>query len=139
MRSNEMRIYRFVVIILALVSATTVTKAQAPHPSPTPSASPTLERQFFKNILRDQKAIWTAPFHLEKSDARWLMPLGVGTAALIATDRTTAKEVTEFDDQLGASRVISYPGATYSPAIVGAVFYVAGRVLHDQRARESGL
>jgi len=139
MRSNEMSIYRFVVIILALVSATTVVKAQSPQPSPAPSPSPTLERQFFKNILRDQKAIWTSPFRLEKSGSRWLVPLGLGTAALIATDRTTAKEVTEFDDQLDASRVISYPGSTYGAAVAGAVFYIAGRAHHDARARETGL
>ena len=139
MRSHAMWIYRFVVMIFALVCATTIANAQTPQPSPTPSASPTLERQFFKNILRDQKAIWTSPFHLEKSDARWLVPLGVGTAALSATDRTTAKEITEFDDQLDASRVISYPGSTYGAAAVGAVFYLAGRAGHNARARETGL
>ncbi|HXT64107.1 MAG TPA: phosphatase PAP2 family protein [Pyrinomonadaceae bacterium] len=139
MRSNELWLYRFVVITLALACATTITKAQTPQPSPTPSASPSLERRFLKNILHDQKAIWSSPFHLEKSDARWLVPLGAGTAGLIATDGSTAKWVAQFDDQLDASRIVSYAGSTYGAAGVGAVFYFAGRASHNPRARETGL
>jgi membrane-associated phospholipid phosphatase len=142
MRSNRRSIYRFGMMALATLLATAVcARAQTPSPSPTPAASatPTLEHEFFKNILRDQKAIWTAPFHLHRDDARWLAPLGVGTAALIATDRTTATAVAKFDDQLSASRVISYPGSTYGAAGVGAIFYLVGRARHDQRARETGL
>jgi membrane-associated phospholipid phosphatase len=140
MRSNRRSICHFGVIILALICAATAARAQAAQPSPTPSAShPTLESQFFKNILSDQKAIWTAPFHLQRRDARWLAPLGLGTAALITTDRTTAKEVTEFDDQLQASRIVSYAGSTYGAAGVGALFYLVGRARHDYRARETGL
>lgn len=139
MRSNEMWTYRFVVIILALVVSTVGVKAQTPQPSPVPSPSPTLERQFFKNILRDQKAIWTSPVHLEASDARWIVPLAIGTGGLIATDRSTAKWVAQFDDQLDVSRVISYAGSTYGAAAVGAVFYFAGRAGYDARARETGL
>jgi membrane-associated phospholipid phosphatase len=125
---------------LILVVATAV-DAQTPAPSPTPDATttPTLESQFFKNVLHDQKAIWTAPFHLHRRDARWLAPLGVGTAALIATDRNTADEIAEFDDQLQISRVVSYPGATYGAAAIAGTFYLAGRLKHDARARETGL
>src|ERR1041384_6731932 len=63
--------------------------AQTPAPAPVASPTPTLEREFFKNVLRDQKMIWTAPFHLHSKDARWIAPLGLGTAALITTDRLT--------------------------------------------------
>jgi membrane-associated phospholipid phosphatase len=114
---------------------------QTPVPSPSPSASstPTLERQFIKNILRDQKAIWTSPLHMHRRDARWLAPLGVGTAALIATDRDTADEIAEFDDQLQVSRVVSYPGSTYGAAAIAGTFYLAGRFEHNDRARETGL
>lgn len=117
--------------------------AQTPTPTPSPTAQhervANLERQFFKNILRDQKAIWTSPFHLQRSDARWLAPLAVGTGALIATDRTTAKGIAKFDDQLQASRIVSYPGATYGAAGVGALFYFVGRARNNLRARETGL
>jgi len=120
---------------------TIAVQAQTALPSPSPNASPapTLEHEFFKNILRDQKAIWTAPFHWNRSEAKWLVPLSLGTGALIATDRTTASGIAKFDDQLHVSRVISYPGSTYGAAAVGAVFYLAGREGHNARARETGL
>jgi len=50
-------------LLATMFSAVLSVRTQAlPAPSPTPSASPTpsLQSQFFKNILRDQKAIWTA-------------------------------------------------------------------------------
>jgi len=139
MRSNEMRIYRFVVITFALVSAMATTKAQTLQPSPTPSASPTLERQFFKNILLDQKAIWTAPFHLSSADATWAAPLAFGTAALIVTDQRTGDEIAESSGQLNASRIVSYGGSLYGVAATAGTFYLVGRATHNDRARETGI
>ncbi len=98
MRSNRTSNCLFGLVLSAVLSSAVLsTPAQTPlassSPTPQPSATPTLEKQFFKNILRDQKAIWTSPFHLQGSDARWLAPLGLGTAALIATDRSTGDEM----------------------------------------------
>ena len=91
MRSNRISIGRFGMMVLAILFAMSVgVDAQTPSASPTPKAAPTLEHEFLKNILRDQKAIWTSPFHLHHGDARWLGPLAIGTGALVATDRTTA-------------------------------------------------
>lgn len=133
----RLRIGVFTILILFAVDA----RAQTPSPTPTPraSATPTLESQFFKNILRDQKAIWTLPFHLHSRDARWVAPLGLGTAALIATDRRTGDEMAEFDKQLNASRIVSYAGSAYGVGGVAATFYLFGRARHDDRARETGV
>src|SRR5437588_6339098 len=140
MRSKRVSICRFVVIILALVFANLAAQAQTPDPSPTPAAPrPTLESQFFKNVLRDQKAIWTAPFHLHGRDARWLAPLGLATAALIATDRRTGDEIAESHAQLNASRIVSYAGSGYGVGAVAATFYLVGRAKHNDRARETGI
>ena len=96
MRSNRTSNCLFGMVFSAILfsaafSAQAQTPLASPSPSPQPSATPTLEKQFFKNILGDQKAIWTSPFHLRGGDARWLAPLGLGTAALIATDRRTGR------------------------------------------------
>ena len=128
--------------VFAITLATGLTAtAQTPSPSPTPSASatPSLEHDFFKNILRDQKAIWTAPFHLHTQDGRWLAPLTLGTAALIATDQRTGDEMAEANSQVDASRIISYSGSAYGAFAVAATFYTFGRARHDQRARETGI
>ena len=129
--------------LLVLASWSRV-QAQTPLPGPSPATSPpqktpTLEREFFRNILRDQKAIWTSPLHLRSRDARWLVPLGAGTAALIATDQQTGDEVAESDRLLNASRIVSYAGASYGTGAIAAGFYLFGRAKHDYRARETGI
>jgi len=144
MRSSSISIWKFGIIILSiLVSSAISTRAQtlSPTPSPTPlgSETPSLEHQFFKNILLDQKAIWTAPFHLDRSDTKWLVPVGLGTMALITTDRITGDEIGEFHSQLNPSRVISYGGSIYAAGAAAAGFYFTGRATHNSRARETGL
>src|SRR5260370_18530557 len=132
-------------MILSAVIFSFAAEARAQPPSPTPSptpndsATPTLESQFFKTVRRDQKAIWPAPFHLHGRDARWLAPLGLGTAALIATDRRTGDEIAESHAQLNASRIISYAGSGYGVGAVAAPFYLARRAQHNDRAPETGV
>src|SRR5437667_6673838 len=114
MRSNRTSKCLFAMALSAVfLSAVIRAHAQAPSPTPQPSKTPTLESQFLKNVLHDQKAIWTSPFHLRGRDARWLAPLSLGTAALIATDRLTGDEIAESTGQLNASRIVSYAGSTY--------------------------
>ncbi|MFN2578932.1 MAG: phosphatase PAP2 family protein [Pyrinomonadaceae bacterium] len=144
MRSNRISICHFGMIILAVIfspgGARPQTPSAAPSRSPVPStSSPALEKDFFKNILRDQKAIWTPPLHIHGRDARYLVPLGLGTAALIATDQRTGDEIAESPRPLNASRIISYAGPAYAVGAVAATFYLAGRAGHNDRARETGL
>lgn len=120
------------------VDAQTLTPAPSPAVSPA-AKKPSLESEFFKNILHDQKAIWTSPMHLRAKDARWLVPLGLGTATLIATDQQTGDEIAESDKPLHASRIISYAGSSYGTGAIAAGFYLLGRVTHNDRARETGL
>ena len=108
-------------------------------PSPTPSPTPQPERQFFKNILRDQRAIWTSPFRLERKDARWLVPLGVSTAALIATDRRAAGALHNDEPRLKVSRDVSYAGSLYTAGALATTSYLAGRWSDNPRLRETGL
>jgi len=116
----------------------------APEASPTPQATPTptLEHRFFRNILHDQAAIWTSPFHAGRGDAKWLAPLGVSAAVFFATDRHTAGEMLEGGDnmtRLKISRDISQAGSLYTTGGIAAAFYLIGRGTHDARARETGL
>lgn len=117
------------------------TSPTAPKPSPTPAVrkKPSLEREFFKNILLDQKAIWTAPLHLHRGDAKWMVPSGVGLMALITTDRITGDEIAEFDRLVKPSRRISYAGSPYAGGVIAAAFYLVGRKKNDARARETGI
>jgi hypothetical protein len=114
------------------------------QPSPTQQAkpSPSLERCFLRNILRDQRAIWTSPFHIERGDANWLVPFGLSTAALLATDHRSASELAENGDnqsRLRISRYVSRGGSFYTTGGITAAFYFIGRVSGNARARETGL
>src|ERR1044072_3663324 len=76
-----------------------------------PQSQPkSLEHEFFKNILKDQKAIWTAPLHLERHDAKWVIPSSIGFMALVTTDRITGDEIAESERQVKASRIVSDAG-----------------------------
>jgi membrane-associated phospholipid phosphatase len=112
-----------------------------PQTSPTPQPLPTksLERQFFKNILQDQRAIWTSPLHLHGEDVKWLVPLGISTAALISTDRRTAGALHDDRLRLNISRDIGYLGSGYTAGAIAASLYLIGRARGDARLRETGL
>lgn len=144
MLSNRRSIWLLHSPLLMLVLAAAGIHAQTAAPAPSPVASPqaktpSLEREFFKNILRDQKAIWTMPAHLRGDDAKWLVPLAAGTAALIATDRETGDAMARRHAQLEASRIISSAGSTYGTAAIAGAFYLIGRTSKNYRARETGI
>lgn len=101
-----------------------------------------LEKNFFRNILSDQKSIWTAPFHLKSGDARWGIPLMASFATLVATDRHTSGELVENGDnesRLRVSKDISQLGAIYTTGSVAVGTYLLGRMTNNARARETGL
>jgi len=105
----------------------------------TPSPTPSLEHEFFKNILSDQKAIWTAPFRLQRRDAKWAIPAGIGFMALVTTDRITGDEIAESNGQVKASHIVSHVGSVYGLGSVAGAFYLIGRARNNDRARETGL
>jgi membrane-associated phospholipid phosphatase len=123
------------------LAQTSPSTSPTPTPSPAPQAkpAPSLEREFFKNILRDQRAIITSPFHLREGDAHFLLPISAATVSLIATDRYTAGALGNNRTRLTISRDISHLGDFYITGGVAASFYLIGRAGHSQRARETGL
>ena len=113
-----------------------------PSPKPPPTPAPRQAKQLFLDVLSDQKAIWIAPFHLKRGDARWIAPLGVSTAILLSTDRNTAAELAEgrgHSTRLRWSRDISQMGTAYTAGGIAAAFYLYGRSAHNARAQETGL
>lgn len=133
-------------LIFAIAAFATTAFGQTPPtaggPQAQPTPTPSLEKKFFINILRDQKAIWTSPFSLHRSDAKWIAPLGISTAVLWGTDRHTAGELLEpgnHQTRLNISKAISRGGSFYVTGGVAGGFYLIGRAKHDSRAREAGL
>ena len=145
MKSNVIGIgrsvQRYAVLLVIIIASVSSASAQAPASTPTPQPSPTpsLERRFFKNILQDQRAIWTSPLQLEGDDTKWLVPLGLSTAALIVTDRRTAGALHNDRLRLNISRDVAYLGSAGGASSIAGAFYLIGRATHNARARETGL
>jgi len=116
-----------------------VGRAQTPSPDKPPDETKSLEHEFFKNILKDQKAIWTSPLHLDRKDTKWLIPAVVGFGSLITTDRITGDEMLETDNQVRLSRAVSYGGSLYGLGAFVGTFYFIGRETKNDRARETGI
>lgn len=137
----SLSLFALMQLAVLLAPARTARAQTTPTPSPTPVArgKPSLERDFFKNILHDQKAIWTAPLHLQRSDAKWMVPSGIGLMVLFTTDRITGDSIRGLPGQVKTSKVLSYPGSLYGVGAVATTFYLAGRQKHDARARETGV
>ena len=130
-----------ILLVTSLGTAAQSSRAKAPRkPKPAPTASH--EKKFFLNILGDQRAIWTSPFHLHSTDTKWLAPLGLSTIALIATDRRTSGELVEHGDNLSRLRIskdVSRIGSLYATGGLAGALYLTGRITHNDRLRETGL
>ena len=139
-RAASPGILSFAIILVFSISTPAQTSPAKAHREPKPTSS--LEKKFLVNILNDQRAIWTSPFHLNRADAKWLAPLGLSTMALITTDRYTSGELVEHGDNLDRlrfSKNISRLGSISSTGGVIGVLYLTGRATHNDRLRETGL
>ena len=135
-----MRSYKRVLSVLVICFVyVCVGRAQTPSPDKPPDETKSLEHEFFKNILKDQKAIWTSPLHLDRKDTKWLIPAVVGFGSLITTDRITGDEMLETDNQVRLSRAVSYGGSLYGLGAFVGTFYFIGRATNNDRARETGI
>jgi len=90
-----------------------------------------------KNILRDQKAIWTSPLHINRNNAKWWVLFGAGTAALIATDKKFNEHLPNSNTQVNASKWASRLGADYSIYPLTALFYFYGKPANNPRAPDT--
>jgi membrane-associated phospholipid phosphatase len=88
-----------------------------------------------KRFAGDQKAEWTSPSHLRKSDAAWALPALAGAAAFMASDSWLSKQVPA--SQIARSRSLSNYGA-YSLAGAAGGMFLFGKITHNDHASETG-
>src|SRR5215472_570817 len=108
------------------------------YPGDTESIKP-LTRKLVTNVLLDQKAIWTSPFHMDQTEAVQWIGFTAVTALLIGTDHQTSKIFENSQGQINSGNIVSNLGSVYTvlPAVVG--FYVYGAVADNEKARETGV
>ena len=98
-----------------------------PHPN---------ETGFLRHLAADQKDIWTSPFHLKPSDAEWLAPSAGITAGLLVTDPQSSYAMRL--DRLNLLKTASNVGLASAAGMTGSL-YLWGRLVHNERARETGV
>jgi len=92
-----------------------------------------------KDIVRDQKQIWTSPFRITRRNAKWWLIFGAATGALIATDRRTSQQLPNTGDQVAFSRGVSQLGAAYTLIPIAGGLYLGGALTKQSKLRETGL
>ena len=105
-------------------------------PAPADASSHPNESKFFIHLAEDQKDIWTSPFHLQPADAKWLVPSAGITAGLFVTDSDSAWAM--HWNNLHRWNVASNAGLAAEGGVTGAA-YLWGRMVHNERARETGV
>lgn len=99
-----------------------------------------LTQKLARNILMDQKDIWTSPLRIRTAEDAipWIL-VGAGAAALIASDHWTARQLPNTVDQISISKDVSQLGAGYTVLPITAGFYIGGAFAHNEKARETGI
>jgi membrane-associated phospholipid phosphatase len=91
-----------------------------------------------KHIVKDQETIWTVPAHVHLSDADWLLPLGLVTAGLFATDTEFSKHLSNSPSRLKNSTTFSNYGIGAMGGLAGGL-YLWGQLRHDDHKSETGI
>jgi membrane-associated phospholipid phosphatase len=90
-------------------------------------------------VLRDQKDIWTSPFHSSRRDIKWWALFGGATVGLIAADKSIQKALPTSSTIVSVNNHASNIGSAYSLIPISAAFYFIGTGTHHERFRETGL
>jgi len=93
---------------------------------------------FLKNLVSDQKAIWTSPARLRWADGTWLFPLAAATGGFFATDRAVPPALSADPKKLNRYTSFSNYGV-YSLVGAGGGLYVWSKLSHDDHQRETGI
>jgi membrane-associated phospholipid phosphatase len=93
---------------------------------------------FLKNLVSDQKSIWTSPSRLRWADGTWLFPLAAVTGGFLATDRAVPPALSTDPKKLNRYSNFSSYGV-YFLVGAGGGLYVWSKLSHDDHQRETGI
>lgn len=100
------------------------------------ASQPNSIRELGRNLLRDQKRIWTSPLRFRFRDARWVLPVTGIAAGLIAADDSIEQHVgtshVHLSSQLSNAGVFAEIGAA-------GAFYLYGKGKHNEHSTETGM
>lgn len=106
--------------------------------SPQRPAYRSLEYSFARNLVFDQKDLWTSPLKLRVEDSRWLLPLVAGSAVVVLSDGSIERKLptnTKFIKQ--SENFSNYAAAGYAGAV--ATGYLWSLATHNDHLRETAV
>ena len=140
-------------LLAAQIPSTPEQLPLAPHTEATESRTPAqeppagmaaqqpgadLKNHFLKNVLRDQKTLFTAPFRLKRDDVKWIAPLAGVTVALIVTDKRSLRALGNSSDPIRSSKLLSSFGSPYATFGTAGSIYFLGALAGDDKLKETG-
>jgi len=91
-----------------------------------------------KNLMRDQKAIWTSPAHIRMGEATWLVPFAGLAAGFLVNDRDASLHLSNSPATLRHYTNFSNYGIA-GMAGAGAGLFLLGKATRDDHKQEAGL
>ena len=91
-----------------------------------------------KDVIHDQKSIWTSPFHINRESAWDWIFAGAGTAALLAADHPLLQALPHRGTVKDTGADLSDLGNYYAVYPAAAAMYAFGRMKHDDKLRDTG-
>src|ERR1700722_19903502 len=91
-----------------------------------------------KNIVLDEKAIWTSPAHLRLADADWIIPFAGIAAVSFATDTHFSRGLTRSPSFVSKTNSFSNYGLAALGGVTGGM-YLLGKMTHDDHKQEAAL
>ncbi len=96
------------------------------HDAPSSSSHFMIEKKLVPDVLADQKAFWTRPFHPRAADINWFVPFAATTSLMIGSDRSIEAKLPSGANFINHSQTFSNVGVASLVAIGGGI-YLLGR------------
>lgn len=111
----------------------------APTPAPQPENNAVTLRNTPRNILEDQKAIWTSPARIRESNAAGPAILVLATTVLITTDHQVMSSSGLIDPSLNSDASTASNGLLGGFVATPVLIYGMGHIHHDDYATQTGI
>lgn len=92
-----------------------------------------------RNLIEDQKAIWTSPIHLNESNAVGPVLLVLATTVAVTTDHQAMSSSRLQDATLNNRAQTASTGLTGGFIAAPVIIYGMGAIHHDEHATETGI
>ena len=93
---------------------------------------------YAERFLETHKDIWAAPLKVNRSDLKWIVPLGVGAGVLLASDSQLSDSARRAEGVRPASRFLSNLGGTGPMALASGTMWGLGKMTHNSKAADTG-